>query len=245
MKLDFQGKRTLVTGAGKGIGREIAKTLAGHGARVVALSRDPADLASLQAEMPGGCETLAVDLADADATRAAAERAGDVDLLVNNAGIAVLQPFFETTPEAFDRTMAVNVRAVLTVCQVVAAGMIRRKTGGSIVNVSSIASSIALKDHAAYCASKAALDQLTRVMSLELGSHRIRVNAVNPTVVMTPMGRRAWSDPAKGGPMLARISLGRFAELEDCANVVCYLLSDAAAMVHGVILPVDGGFTAT
>ena len=82
-------------------------------------------------------------------------------------------------------------------------------------------------------------------MALELGPHQIRVNAVNPTVVMTPMGRRAWADPAKGGPMLARISLGRFVELEDCANVVCYLLSEAAAMVHGVTLPIDGGFTAS
>ena len=243
MKLDFQGKRALVTGAGKGIGRQIAKTLATHGARVVALSRDPADLASLREELD--CETLAADLTDAAGARAAAERAGDVDLLVNNAGIALLQPFLETTPEAFDQTMAVNVRAVMIVSQVLAAGMIRRGNGGSIVNVSSIASSVALRDHAAYCASKAALDQLTRVMALELGPHRIRVNAVNPTVVMTPMGRRAWSDPAKGGPMLARISLGRFLELEDCADVICYLLSDAAAMVHGVALPIDGGFTST
>ncbi len=243
MKLDFTGRRALVTGAGKGIGRQIAKTLASHGARVVALSRDPADLASLHEEVD--CETLAVDLTDADATRAAAERAGEVDLLVNNAGIAVLQPFLETTPEALDRTMAVNVRAVMVVSQVVAAGMVQRGRGGSIVNVSSIASSIALRDHASYCASKGALDQLTRVMALELGPHGIRVNAVNPTVVMTPMGRRAWEDPAKGAPMLARISLGRFAELEDCADVVCYLLSDAAAMIHGVTLPIDGGFTST
>ena len=243
MKLDFQGKRALVTGAGKGIGREIAKTLAGHSARVVALSRDPADLASLREELD--CETIAADLTNAAEARAAAERAGDVDLLVNNAGIAILQPFLETTPEALDQTMAVNVRAVMVVSQVLAAGMVRRGHGGSIVNVSSIASSIALRDHAAYCASKAALDQLTRVMALELGPHQIRVNAVNPTVVMTPMGRRAWSDPAKGGPMLARISLGRFLELEDCANAVCYLLSDAAAMIHGVALPIDGGFTST
>ena len=243
MKFDFQTKRALVTGAGKGIGRQIVKALATHGAQVGALSRDQTDLDSLREET--GCETLVADLADTAAARAAAERAGDVDLLVNNAGIALLQPFLETTPEAMDRTMAVNVRAVMVVSQVLAANMIRRGNGGSIVNVSSIASSIALRDHASYCASKGALDQLTRVMALELGPHQIRVNAVNPTVVMTPMGRRAWEDPAKGGPMLARISLGRFAELEDCADVVCYLLSDSAAMIHGVTLPIDGGFTST
>ena len=243
MKLDFQGKRALVTGGGKGIGRQIAKALAANNAHVIALGRDQADLDSLSQEI--GCETISADLTDTASARNAAERAGDVDLLVNNAGLSILQPFLEATPEAFEQTMALNVRAVMVVSQVLAAGMIRRGNGGSIVNVSSIASSIALRDHATYCASKGALDQLTRVMALELGPHKIRVNAVNPTVVMTPMGRRAWEDPAKGGAMLARISLGRFVELEDCADTICYLLSDAAAMIHGVTLPIDGGFTST
>jgi NAD(P)-dependent dehydrogenase (short-subunit alcohol dehydrogenase family) len=103
----------------------------------------------------------------------------------------------------------------------------------------------ALENHAAYCASKAGLDQLTKVMAVELGKHGIRVNSVNPTVVLTEMGKRAWSDPAKGGPMLQRIPLGRFAECEDIASVVCFLLSDAAAMLNGLALPIDGGFLAT
>jgi len=99
-------------------------------------------------------------------------------------------------------------------------------------------------DHAAYCASKGALDQLTRVMAIELGPHGIRVNAVNPTVTLTPMGEMAWSDPAKSEPMRARIPLGHFARPRDVAHAVAYLLSDGAAMVHGVMLPVDGGFLA-
>jgi len=103
----------------------------------------------------------------------------------------------------------------------------------------------ALEGHAAYCASKAGLDQLTKVMAVELGKHGIRVNAVNPTVVMTEMGKRAWSDPEKGGPMLRRIPLGRFAQCEDIASVVCFLLSDAAGMLNGLALPIDGGFLAT
>ena len=242
MVIRLDGKRALVTGAGKGIGREITRYLASCGATVVAVSRTEADLVSLAAE--AGCETIAADLADVDQARRAAERAGEVHLLVNNAGISRPQPLLETSVEAFDRTMAVNVRAVLVVTQVIAKGMIARGRGGAIVNLSSQASMAALADHAAYCASKGGLDQLTRVMALELGPHQIRVNAVNPTVTLTPMGEMAWGDPRKSGPMLAKIPLGRFAKPHHVAHAVAYLLSDAADMIHGVTLPVDGGFLA-
>ncbi len=241
--LDFKNRRALVTGAGKGIGREIARSLHRSNARVVAVSRTEADLASLRDEI--GCEIMTADLADADAARQMAEQAGDIDLLVNNAAVAILEPMLQTSVQAWDATMALNLRSVLLVTQVVAQRMIAREVRGSIVNVSSMAAFQALANHAAYCASKAGLDQLTRVMAVELGAHGIRVNSVNPTVVMTEMGRRAWSDPAKGGPMLARIPLQRFAECEDVASVVCFVLSDAAGMLNGLTLQVDGGFSAT
>lgn len=243
MEINFAGKRALVTGAGKGIGREIALTLAECGAEVVAISRTEADLQVLKSEIP--CTTIAADLQDAEAARLAAQTAGDIDLLVNNAGISILQPFLETTVEAFDAVMAVNVRAVLIVSQVVARNMIARGTGGAIVNLSSQASSRALRDHTSYCTSKGALDQLTRVMALELGPHQIRVNAINPTVTLTPMGEMAWGDPAKSGPMLARIPLNRFAKPRQVADAVAYLLSDHADMIHGVTMPIDGGFLTT
>src|SRR5579862_7984805 len=131
MQIQFDGKRALVTGAGKGIGREIAIHLAGCGATVIAVSRTEADLKTLREEI--GCETIVADLADAGAARAAAEQAGAVELLVNNAGISIPQPFLDTTVEAFDATMAVNVRALIIVSQVVAAGMVRRGHGGAIV----------------------------------------------------------------------------------------------------------------
>jgi enoyl-[acyl-carrier-protein] reductase (NADH) len=120
--------------------------------------------------------------------------------------------------------------------------MIQRGVVGSIVNISSMSSFQALPYHAAYAASKAGLDQLSKVMAVELGPHNIRVNAINPTVVMTEMGKRAWSDPSKGGPMLARIPLRRFAECDDIASVACFVLSDAAGMLNGLALRVDGGF---
>ena len=241
--IDFKNRRALVTGASKGIGREIARTLHRFNARVVAVGRTEADLESLRAEI--GCETIIADLTDADEARRMAEQAGDIDLLVNNAAVAILEPMLQTKVESWDTTMALNLRSVLVVTQVVTQRMIARGVEGSVVNISSMAAFQALKDHAAYCASKAGLDQLSRVMAVELGAHGIRVNSVNPTVVLTEMGRRAWSDPAKGGPMLARIPLGRFAECEDVASVVCFVLSDAARMLNGLTLQVDGGFSAT
>lgn len=243
MQIDFSGKRALVTGAGKGIGRETAIVLAEYGAEVVAISRTHADLESLKTII--GCQTIQADLSLPQEARRAAEEAGDIDLLVNNAGISILKSFFETTVEAFDQIMAVNVRAVLLVSQVIARKLIGRSQPGAIVNVSSQSSIRALPNHTAYCASKGALDQLTRVMALELGPHNIRVNAVNPTVTLTPMGEMAWSDPAKSAPMMARIPLKRFARPRDVAETIVFLLSEQAHMVNGVVMPVDGGFLIT
>ncbi|ALP65741.1 MULTISPECIES: SDR family oxidoreductase [Paraburkholderia] len=238
----FDGKTVLVTGAGKGIGRATVQLLARRGARVIALSRSAADLRTLEDET--GCTTLCADLGDAGAARGAAEAAQPVDLLVNCAGIVELQPFLDTSVEAFDTIMAVNVRAAMIVAQQCARSMIGRGVSGSIVNVSSLSATVGLPLHAAYCASKAALDGLTRVMAVELGPHGIRVNTVNPVVTLTPMAEKAWSDPAKSAPMLARIPLKRFVQPLEVARTIAYLLSDESAMVSGVSLAVDGGFQA-
>jgi L-xylulose reductase len=243
MRIDFTGKRVLVTGAGKGIGRDVAMTLSEYGAEVVAISRAQVDLDTLKAAI--SCQVIQADLANAEQARQAADSAGEIDLLVNNAGITNLQSFFDTTLEAFDEIMAVNVRAVLVVSQVITRKMVARGTPGAIVNVSSQSSMRALQDHTAYCASKGALDQLTRMMALELGPHDIRVNAVNPTVTLTPMGEFAWSDPLKRNGMMARIPLKRFATPRDVSEVIAFLLSDQARMLNGVVLPIDGGFLVT
>lgn len=240
--MDFVDERILVTGASKGIGRATAKLLADRGAKVVAVGRDAGDLASLQAEI--GCETLAVDLTDAAATRRAAEALQPIDRLVNNAGTTTLQSFLDTTLEAFDEIMAVNLKAALIFGQETARSLIARGKRGAIVNVSSTASYYGVVDHAAYCASKGALDSLTTVMAVELAPKGIRVNAVNPVVTLTPMAVKAWSDPAKSGPMLSRIPMGRFVEPVEVAEAIAYLLSEGAAMINGVSLPVDGGFRA-
>lgn len=244
MEIALAGKRALVTGAGRGIGRELAKKLAACGANVVALSKTQENLDSLQNEVPS-IQTICVDLSDWIDTKQAVEKVGTVDLLVNNAAYGAIHPFGTIPAEDIDKLFAVNVKAVINVSQIVAEGMKRQGKGGAIVNVSSQAGMVALKDHALYCATKGALDQLTRVMALELGPYQIRVNSVNPTVVMTEMAKVGWSDPIKAAEMKAHIPLGRFCDPEHVVNAIVYLLSDKADMINGAILPIDGGFTAT
>ncbi|XP_076386311.1 L-xylulose reductase isoform X2 [Megachile rotundata] len=225
------------------IGRDLALRLSEYKGEVIALSRTKKNLDKLCAEDPR-IRSVCVDLRDWDATKKAVESVLPIDLLVNNAGVAHLKPFLDATAEDFDETFAVNVKSILNVSQVVARNMIERKVAGSIVNISSQASQAALKDHAVYCSSKGAVDMLSKTMALELGPHNIRVNTVNPTVIMTEMGKLGWSDPDKARTMLSKIPLGRFGEVHEVVDAVTYLLSDRSSMINGVTLPVDGGFLA-
>lgn len=237
----FQGKRALVTGAGRGIGRAIAKELALRGASVIALSRTKEHLDSLKQEVPQ-VEILAVDISDWSKTEAAVKNLGNIDVLVNNAGIAYLQKFGTITEDKFDSCFSVNVKAVVNISQIVANRMKEAGIRGSIVNMSSQAALIALDRHAAYCASKGALDQLTKVMALELGPFGIRVNSINPTVVLTDMAKRDWGDEKVAADMKAKIPLREFCVPEDVVKATLFLLSDDARMITGVQLPVDGGY---
>lgn len=237
----FKGRTALVTGAGQGIGRAVCLALSSAGAVVYALSKTQQNLDSLVAEC-GDIRPVCVDLSDWHNAQSAVKSLGPVDLLVNNAGVVDNNPFVDVTVDNFDWIMNVNVRAVFAVSQVFARSLLERRSSGAIVNVSSQASLRALKDHVVYSASKAAVDQLTRSLAFELGPHQIRVNAVNPTVVMTALGRRVWSDPAVAEPLRKRIPLRKFAEVNDVVDAILYLLSDSAAMINGVTLLVDGGF---
>ncbi len=241
MQFDFRHKKFIVTGATSGIGRVTAQLLRASGAEVVAVGRNTESLASLQLET--GCQPLQLDIADSSAIEAALSRVHDIDGLVNCSGITLLESCLKLDGDDFDRIMAVNARGAALVSRHVAQRMIEQQRTGSIVNVSSQAALVALEDHLYYCASKAALDAITRVMCLELGPHGIRVNSVNPTVTLTPMAQQAWSDPAKRDPMLQAIPLRRFAQPLEVAAPILFLLSDAASMISGVSLPVDGGYT--
>ena len=238
---DFSGRRALVTGASSGIGRAVAVRLAQAGAQVTAIGRNAAALAALHTE--AGCTPLVLDVADAPALERALAPLPAFDLVVNCAGIALLEPAAEMQAGSFDAVMAVNARAAALVASRCGRAMIAAGVRGSIVNVSSQAALVALDAHLCYCASKAAMDAITRSLCLEFGPHGIRVNSVNPTVTLTPMAQQAWSDPAKIAGALKNIPLGRFAQVEEVVAPILFLLGDGASMVSGVALPVDGGYT--
>ena len=239
-QFDFSGQRILVTGASSGIGWEVAQQLLSSGAEVYAIGRDASALEKLAGQ---GCLASRVDVADQPSLAAVLADLPVMHGLVNCAGISILESATEVSAEAFDQVMSVNVRAAAMIAGAVAKRMIAEDVAGSIVNVSSQASLVALDDHLSYCASKGAMDAMTRVQCGEWGRHGIRVNSVNPTVTLTPMAQMAWSEPSKRDPALAAIPLGRFAETAEVAAPILFLLSSAASMISGVSLPIDGGYT--
>jgi NAD(P)-dependent dehydrogenase (short-subunit alcohol dehydrogenase family) len=249
--LRLDGKRALITGATKGIGADIARAFASAGASLVLSGRDGDELAAAQSslvdEFGGQVSVAAVDLGRPDGPEELARRAcdayGGLDILVNNAGISHPQPVVDTDPALFDATIAVNLRAPALLAAAVGAAMIAAGRGGSIVTVASAAALAPLPDHYAYCASKAGLLMATKVMAREFGPYGIRANSVCPTVVLTEMGQRVWGEEAKAAPMIARIPLGRFAIPQEVSDTVVWLASDAASMINGVDIPVDGGYT--
>jgi NAD(P)-dependent dehydrogenase (short-subunit alcohol dehydrogenase family) len=249
---DLTGRRALVTGASQGIGADVVRGLAAAGADVVLTGRHRAPLEELGADVERrhGVRTAVVvaDLSSAAETEQLADHAlaafGGLDVLVGNAGISVPQSVVDVDADTWDRVLAVNLRAPALLGSRVGRAMAAAGGGGSIVMVSSVAGSLALAEHYSYCASKAGLVMAAKVLALELGPAGVRANVVSPTVVMTEMGQRVWGEAAKAAPLLSRIPLGRFALPPDVADAVVFLASDAAAMVNGQDLRLDGGFTA-
>ena len=247
---DFKGRTAIVTGASKGIGRDIALALARAGADLGITGRDQRELAEVAAEARRAgvrCEVRVADLASAQDCLAMAEHFAAlfpaIDLLVNNAGLSFPEKLVDLEVGHWDTTLAVNLRAPALISGVIARKMIAAG-GGTIVNISSNACLAGIEEHAAYCASKFGLDGLTKVMAVELGPHNIRVNAVAPTVVLTPMGTQVWGDPKKADPVKAKIPLGRFAQPREVTAAVLFLASEGAGMIHGETLIIDGGVNA-
>lgn len=251
-RFSLSGKVAVVTGGHRGIGRDISLGIGRAGGDVIVIDRKgcgdsdvPSELRSLGRRY----WSFTADLGDESSLRAAAAcakaAAGQVDILVNNAGIGHVVSLAEESSSKWDEIMRVNLRAPFLLSQIFATGengMLERGAG-AIVNISSVAGSKALEGHAAYAASKAGLDMLTKVMTVEWGGRGVRANAVAPTVVLTEMGRGAWSG-AKGEAMKGRIPGGRFAEGWEVADAVVFLASAAAAMVNGETVGVDGGMRA-
>jgi NAD(P)-dependent dehydrogenase (short-subunit alcohol dehydrogenase family) len=238
---DFNGRPILVTGASGGIGGETVRQLVAAGADVIASGRSQDALDRLASET--GARPLAFDLTSEDSVRDALEEL-DVYGVVNCGGFGgeIATPM-DTDISVFDKVIAINARGALLVTKYTSRSMIRLGNGGAIVNVSSQASLVALSGHISYGSSKAALDNITRVSALELGKYNIRVNSVNPTVVMTPMSAWYWGRDDIQGPFLEAMPLGRWATETEIAAPIVFLLSDGASMISGVSLPIDGGYS--
>jgi NAD(P)-dependent dehydrogenase (short-subunit alcohol dehydrogenase family) len=248
-RFSIAGKRALVTGATKGIGAEIVRVFLDAGASIAAVGRDRSGLDNLSAAAktaPGDFLAIEADLGTVDETIGAAEKAlahfGGIDILVNSAGVARIDPILKASLEDWDTTMNVNLRAPFLLARAVASGMIERGAG-KIINISSQTGVVALEDHAAYASSKAALNVLTKSMTVEWARYNIQANAICPTVIMTPMGVQVWSAPEKRDPMLAKIPAGRFGEAVEIADCALYLASPASDLINGAIIMMEGGYT--
>lgn len=242
MDTGLRDRKILVTGASGGIGAATVRLLMQEGAKVIAAGRNTEKLAELAAET--GCATRAFDLtSEKDVKDALADLVLYGVVNCGGWGGEIATPM-ETDTDVFDKVIDINARGTMLVTKYASQAMIDKSEGGSIVNVSSQASMVGLKGHISYASSKGAVDAMTRVAALELGRYNIRVNAVNPTVVMTPMSEWYWGREDIGGPFLNTMPLRRWATEQDCAGPIVFLLSDASAMISGVCLPVDGGFTA-
>ena len=244
----LSGLSALVTGAGRGLGADIARALARSGAAVHVMSRSADELERLVEEIRkegGSAEAAPCDVTDALAVQRVVERMPRVDILVNNAGTNYPEPFVDATPEHLDAMWLLNVRATFTTAQICAHRMIADgNRSGSIIHISSQLGHVGAANRSVYSMTKHAVEGLTKAMALELAPHNIRVNTVAPTFVETPLTEAFFAKPGFRDWVMARLPMGRLLPSEDVANAVCYLASDMASMITGTSLRLDGGWTA-
>jgi 2-deoxy-D-gluconate 3-dehydrogenase len=248
---DLTGKKAVVTGAGRGIGKAVALGLARAGADIGLVARTESELNAVADDVKTIGRQGAVAASDltltADIPALVSRLAGDlggIDILVNNAGTNIPQDSVDVTEDAWDTVMAINLKSCFFMAQAVGKVMIEQGRGGRIINMTSQTGSVALIKRAAYCASKAGLNLATKVLAMEWGPHEILVNAVAPTFVETEMTKPMLADPQFREYALAKNVLKRFGTTDDVAGAVIYLASPAANLVTGHVLLVDAGWTA-
>lgn len=250
----LKGKVTIVTGGGSGIGRAIALALAAGGARVAVLGRRQEPLEGVVKEISqvgGEAIALAADVTrDAEGRKAAEETEkafGRIDVLVNNAGALSVSTVDSISEEEWDRVLATNLKGPFLMSRAVLPAM-RRVGGGSIINIGSVLGLVAMRDRAAYCASKGGVTLLTKAMALDHAHENIRVNCICPAIVETDLIRDLFSKTEEGSKArdarLSTLPLGRFGKPADIAGLAVFLASDESSWMTGVAVPVDGGLTA-
>ena len=243
----LDGKRALVTGAGRGIGLAAAAALAQAGAQVTLAARTATEIeAAAQAIRGRGerAQAMLLDVTDIAATRAAIGEAEPFDILVNNAGTNRPAYLRDVTVEDFDAIFSLNVRAAFFMAQAVARRLIEVGRPGSIINISSQMGHVGAARRSVYCASKHAMEGFTKAMAIELAPHAIRVNSLGPTFLETPMTRPFFENKAFREEVLGKIKLGRLGQLEEITGAIIFLASDASSLMTGSALVVDGGWTA-
>lgn len=247
MSFDLTGKVALVTGASQGLGARFAETLAASGAAVAVAARQVAkleDLAERIGAAGGKAHAVAMDVTDPASVAAAIEDAeaalGPLDVLVNNAGIAVQKPFLEMSPEDYDQVLDTNLKGCFLVAQA-AARQMKESGGGSIINISSVLGTEVIGALSTYCASKGGLLQLNRAMALELSRYGIRVNAIAPGYIETPINS-GFFKTEPGQKMIRTIPQRRLGQPDDLDGALLLLASDQGAYMTGSVVTVDGGF---
>jgi NAD(P)-dependent dehydrogenase (short-subunit alcohol dehydrogenase family) len=240
----LDGQRALVTGASKGIGRAGAVALAAAGAEVVLAARSLSEMEATVAELAAAgltAKARALDVTDRAAVRALVAAEGPFDALLNNAGTNIREPFLEVQDASVDTLLDLNIRAMFTVAQAVAQGMAEAGKAGAIVNLSSVNGHVAGANRSVYTATKHAVEGMTKAMAFELGPRGIRVNAICPGFVETPLTRPVLQDPKFRDRVVRSMPLGRVMQVEDIMGAVVFLLSPASVMVTGASLVIDGG----
>ncbi len=241
----LDGKVALVTGGASGIGAAIAAAFAEKGATVAVVDLNEAAAVQTATTLAGGSRGFRCDVADPASVSAAvdavADAFGGIDILVNSAGIVMLAPAEELSLKAWEATIDVNLKGTFLMCQAVGTRMLAAGRG-VILNMASQAATVALDQHVAYCASKFGVLGVSKVLAAEWAGRGVRVNTISPTVVLTELGHKAWDGP-RGDALKQLIPTGRFAYPNEIAATAVFLASDAAAMINGADLLIDGGYT--